>query len=171
VQHFITLVSLFTLHVSAFIGHLQMFYLLLLKLLLVLPFVHYNLFKNFFLKIFVIIFPHRVTPVFFLFWVAWSPCLVPPLCLSYVVMLFLYSGRLTLHSACGCHGLISVLSQHLPGRIEERHEKPQQIFKLDISLNSELITRPWGFRVPHKTDTEASVWQQHFPRTCDLSES
>jgi hypothetical protein len=39
VQHFISLISPFTLHVSAFIGHLQVFYLFWLKLLLVLPFI------------------------------------------------------------------------------------------------------------------------------------
>jgi hypothetical protein len=32
-QHFINLISPFTLHVSAFIGHLQVFYLFWLKLL------------------------------------------------------------------------------------------------------------------------------------------
>jgi hypothetical protein len=37
-QNFINLILLFTLHVSASIGHLQVFYLLWLKLLLVLPF-------------------------------------------------------------------------------------------------------------------------------------
>jgi hypothetical protein len=39
VQHFINLISPFTLHVSAFIGHIQVFYFFWLKLLLVLPFI------------------------------------------------------------------------------------------------------------------------------------
>jgi hypothetical protein len=38
-QHFINLISPFTLHVSAFIGHLQVFYFFWLILLLVLPFI------------------------------------------------------------------------------------------------------------------------------------
>jgi hypothetical protein len=39
VQHLINLISPFTLHVSAFIDHLQVFYLFWLKPLLVLPFI------------------------------------------------------------------------------------------------------------------------------------
>jgi hypothetical protein len=86
VQHFINLISLFTLHVSAFIGHLQVFYLFWLKLLLVF-----------------MIFPHRVTSVFA--FVVGCLILVPGAAVTFVLWFMccsFFSGRPTLHSACGC---------------------------------------------------------------------